>query len=159
MPPRAHRCAIPCRTDCKTSRPWTAWLCDIGSVAVAELVLLSLVAIRQSNPPQLHCTSLTEAGSLPSDWVMLSQPSSSTVNPAEFSYGQTRFRFAYTGLLPAVNWHRMRPPGLGSSHFHNVPSPTPRCERMVQMSVNPHPLSAFPRRRYGRLTLFSISRG
>ena len=89
---------------------------------------------------------------------MLSQPSSSTMNPAEFSYGQTRFRFAYTGLLPAVNRHRMRPPGLGSSHFHNVPSPTPRCERMVQMSVVPHPLPAFPRRRHGRLTQFRMTR-
>jgi len=105
------------------------------------------ITIRQSKPPQLHCTSVTEAGSLPSDWVMLSQPSNGTMNSAELSYGQTGLRFAYTDLLPAVNWHRMRPPGLGLSHFHNVPSPTPRCERMVQMPVNPHPLPAFPRKR------------
>src|SRR5579885_2890112 len=36
--PTARRCAIPCRTDCRTSQPWTAWLCDIGCAAVAELV-------------------------------------------------------------------------------------------------------------------------
>ena len=29
----------------------------------------------------------------------------------------------------------MRPPGLGTSHFHNVPSPTPRCEQTVRLSV------------------------
>jgi hypothetical protein len=52
----------------------------------------------------------------------------------------------------------MRPPGLGSSHFHNVPSPTPRCEQTVQLSVYPRLLSAFPRRRYGRLTQLSITR-
>src|SRR5215831_4975699 len=52
----------------------------------------------------------------------------------------------------------MRPPGLGSSHFHNVPSPTPRCEQTVRLSVYPRLLSAFPRRRYGRLTQLSITR-
>jgi len=89
---------------------------------------------------------------------MLSQPSSSTMSPAEFSSDRTGFRFPYTGPLPAVHWHRMRFPGLGSSPFHNVPSPTPRCEQAVQLSVNPHLLSAFPRRRYGRLTQLSITR-
>jgi len=72
--------------------------------------------------------------------------------PAEFSSDRTGFRLPYTGPLPAVSWHRMRPPGLGSSPFHSVPSPTPRCEQMVQVSVNPHLLAAFPRRRYGRPT-------
>jgi hypothetical protein len=52
----------------------------------------------------------------------------------------------------------MRPPGLGLSHFHNVPSPTPRCEQTVRLSVYPRLLSAFPRRRYGRLTQLSITR-
>src|SRR5579864_8883479 len=89
---------------------------------------------------------------------MLSQPSSSTMNPAEFSCDRTGFRFPYTAPLPAVGWHRMRPPGLGTSHFRNVPSPTPRCEQMVPMSVDPHLLSAFPRRRYGRLTQQRITR-
>jgi hypothetical protein len=89
---------------------------------------------------------------------MLSQPSSSTMSPAEFSSDRTGFRFPYTGPLPAVNWHRMRSPGLGSSPFHNVPSPTPRCEQMVQLSVNPHLLAAFPRRRYGRLTQLRMTR-
>src|ERR1700730_7951240 len=52
----------------------------------------------------------------------------------------------------------MRPPGLGSSPFHNVPSPTPRCEQTVRLSVYPRLLSAFPRRRYGRLTQLRITR-
>src|SRR5882762_4643720 len=52
----------------------------------------------------------------------------------------------------------MRPPGLGTSHFHNVPSPTPRCEQTVRLSVYPRLLSAFPRRRYGRLTHLRITR-
>src|SRR5215471_11793148 len=102
--------------------------------------------------PQLHGTSVTEAGPLPSGWVMLSQPSSSTMSPAEFSCDQTGFRLPYTGPLPAVNWYRMRPPGLGSSPFPSLPSPTPRCEQMVQVPVDLHLLAAFPRRRYGRLT-------
>ena len=89
---------------------------------------------------------------------MLSQPSSGTMSPAEFSSDRTGFRLPYTGPLPAVNWHRMRPPGLGSSPFHNVPSPTPRCEQMVRVSVNPHLLAAFPRRRYGRLTQQRMTR-
>src|SRR5208337_4095083 len=89
---------------------------------------------------------------------MLSQPSSGTMSPAEFSSDRTGFRLPYTGPLPAVNWHRMRPPGLGSSPFHNVPSPTPRCEQMVPVSVNPHLLAAFPRRRYGRLTQQRMTR-
>jgi hypothetical protein len=89
---------------------------------------------------------------------MLSQPSSGTMSPAEFSSDRTGFRLPYTGPLPAVNWHRMRSPGLGSSPFHNVPSPTPRCEQMVRVSVNPHLLAAFPRRRYGRLTQQRMTR-
>ena len=89
---------------------------------------------------------------------MLSQPSSGTMSPAEFSCDRTGLRLPYTGSLPAVHWHRMRSPGLGSSPFHNVPSPTPRCEQMVRLSVNPHLLSAFPRRRYGRLTQERITR-
>jgi hypothetical protein len=89
---------------------------------------------------------------------MLSQPSSSTMSPAEFSSDRTGLRLPYTGPWPAVHWHRMRPPGLGSSPFHNVPSPTPRCEQMVRLSVNPHLLPAFPRRRYGRLTQERITR-
>src|SRR5271166_6584792 len=52
----------------------------------------------------------------------------------------------------------MRLPGLGSLPFHNVPSPTPRCEQTVPMSVNPRLLPAFPRRRCGRLTQLSITR-
>ena len=80
------------------------------------------------------------------------------MSPAEFSSDRTGFRLPYTGPLPAVNWHRMRPPGLGSSPFHNVPSPTPRCEQMVRVSVNPHLLAAFPRRRYGRLTQQRMTR-
>src|ERR1700737_1488800 len=52
----------------------------------------------------------------------------------------------------------MRPPGLGSSYSHNVPSPTPRCEQTVRLSVYPRLLSAFPRRRYGRLTQLRITR-
>src|SRR5579864_1285000 len=98
---------------------------------------VSFLAIGQSKLPQLHGTSVTEAGPLPSDWVMLSQPSSSTMSPAEFSSDRTGFRLPYTGPLPAVHWHRMRPPGLGSSPFPNVPSPKPRCEQMVPLSVNP----------------------
>ena len=89
---------------------------------------------------------------------MLSQPSSSTMSPAEFSSDRTGFRLPYTGPLLAVSWHRMRPPGLGSSPFHSVPSPTPRCEQMVQVSVNPHLSAAFPRRRYGRLTQQELTR-
>ena len=89
---------------------------------------------------------------------MLSQPSSGTMSPAEFSSDRTGFRLPYTGPLPAVTWHHMRPPGLGSSPFHNVPSPTPRCEQMVRVSVNPHLLAAFPRRRYGRLTQQRMTR-
>jgi hypothetical protein len=80
------------------------------------------------------------------------------MSPAEFSSDRTGFRLPYTGPLPAVNWHRMRPPGLGSSPFHNVPSPTPRCEQMVRVSVNPHLLAAFPRRRYSRLTQQRMTR-
>ena len=101
---------------------------------------------------------MTEAGPLPSGWVMLSHPSGGTMSPAEFSCEQAGFRFPYTAPLPVVCGHRMRPPGLGTSHFHNVPSPTPRCERMVLVSVIPHPLPAFPRRRYGRLTQQRITR-
>ena len=119
---------------------------------------VSFLAMWQSKLPQLHGTSVTEAGPLPSDCVMLSQPSSSTMGPAEFSSDRTGFRLPYTGPLPAVHWHRMRPPGLGSSPFPNVPSPTPRCEQMVPLSVNPHLLAAFPRRRYGRLTQERITR-
>jgi len=80
------------------------------------------------------------------------------MNPAEFSCDRSGFRFPYTAPLPAVSWHRMRPPGLGTSPFHNVPSPTPRCEQMVRVSVNPHLLAAFPRRRYGRLTQQRMTR-
>jgi hypothetical protein len=80
------------------------------------------------------------------------------MSPAEFSCDRSGLRLPYTGPLPAVHWHRMRPPGLGSSPFHNVPSPTPRCEQMVQLSVNPHLFPAFPRRRYGRLTQLRITR-
>jgi hypothetical protein len=81
---------------------------------------------------------MTEAEPLPSGWVVLLQPSGGTMSPAQFSRDRTRLRSPYTGPLPAVRWHRMRPPGLGTSHFHNVPSPTPRCEQMVQVSVDPH---------------------
>ena len=112
----------------------------------------------QSKLPQLHGTPLTEAGSLPSGAVMLSSPSSSTLNPADSSCDRSGFRFPYTAALPAVDWHRMRSPGLGTSHFHNVPSPTPRCEQMVLISVDPHLLPAFPRRRYGRLTQRRMTR-
>src|SRR6516162_2861491 len=101
---------------------------------------------------------MTEAGSLPSGEVMLSSPSSSTLNPADFSCDRSGFRFPYTAPLPTVGWHRMRSPGLGTSPFHNVPSPTPRCEQMVLMSVDPHLSPAFPRRRYGRLTQQSMTR-
>lgn len=80
------------------------------------------------------------------------------MNPAEFSCDRSGFRFPYTAPLPAVNWHRTRPPGLGTSPFRNVPSPTPRCEQMVPVSVDPHLLAAFPRRRYGRLTQERITR-
>jgi hypothetical protein len=89
---------------------------------------------------------------------MLSQPSSSTMSPAEFSCDQTGFRFPYTGPLPVVCRHRMRPPGLGTSPFLSVLSPTPRCEQTVRLSVDPRLLSAFPRRRYGRLTQLRITR-
>ena len=115
----------------------------------------SLQAIETSSPV---LNLLTEAGSLPSGSVMLPSPSSSTMNPAEFSCDRAGFRFPYTAPLPAVGWHRMRPPGLGTSHFLNVLSPTPRCEQMVPMSVDPHLLPAFPRRRYGRLTQQRITR-
>ena len=89
---------------------------------------------------------------------MLSQPSSSTMRPAESSCDQTGFRFPYTGPLPVVCRHRMRPPGLGTSPFLSVLSPTPRCEQTVRLSVDPRLLSAFPRRRYGRLTQLRITR-
>src|SRR5260370_39508169 len=89
---------------------------------------------------------------------MLSQPSSSTMSPAEFSSDRTGFRLPYIGSLPAVHWHRMKPPGLGSPPFHNVPSPTPMCEQMAQVFVYPHLLAAFPRRRYGRLTQLRMTR-
>ena len=113
---------------------------------------LPFLAMRQSKPPQLHQTSVTEAGPLPSGGVMLPQPSSSTMSPAEFSCDRAGFRFLIPACLPLVAWHRLRSPGLGSSPFHSVPSPTPRCEPMVPLSVNPHRLAAFPRRRYGRPT-------
>src|SRR5215472_1790323 len=64
-------------------------------------------------------------------------------------------------IPPRCQWsagHRIRPPGLGTSPFHNVPSPTPRCEQMVRASVDPHLLPAFPRRRYGRLTQRRMTR-
>ena len=51
----------------------------------------------------------------------------------------------------------MSVPGLGPSPFRNMPSPTPRgVNRWFLLSVYPRLLSTFPRRRYGRLTLFSI---
>ena len=78
--------------------------------------------------------------------------------PAESSSASPDFGFPHTGPCPVAYWHRMRPPGLGSLPFHNVPSPTPRCEQTVPMSVNPRLLPAFPRRRCGRLTQLSITR-
>jgi hypothetical protein len=80
------------------------------------------------------------------------------MSPAESSCDQTGFRFPYTGPLPVVCRHRMRPPGLGTSPFLSVLSPTPRCEQTVRLSVDPRLLSAFPRRRYGRLTQLRITR-
>jgi len=74
------------------------------------------------------------------------------MNPAESSDDPRRLRSPLYDAVAHGQWASPEASRPETWDFHRVQPPTPRCSKTVRTSVNPRLLTAFPRRRYGRLT-------